>query len=100
MCSSDLPPLSLSRSLLQSLHSFTGYLSSPSTEGPTYDSTLLLSSLSLTFSPQILIDYGSVDNFYKQGQLLPEKFEEAARKKGLEGVQVREQEGYDHSYCE
>jgi len=31
---------------------------------------------------------------------LPEKFEEAARKKGLEGVQVREQEGYDHSYCE
>jgi S-formylglutathione hydrolase len=45
----------------------------------------------------ILIDVGTGDNFYKQGQLLPEKFEEAAKKAG-KGVKVRYQDGYDHSY--
>lgn len=39
---------------------------------------------------------GTSDNFYKQGQLLPEKLEEAARGKGK--VKVRWQVGYDHSY--
>lgn len=39
------------------------------------------------------------DAFYKQGQLLPENFEGAAREAGVEGkVKVRMQEGYDHSY--
>ncbi|KAL7417652.1 esterase D [Mrakia frigida] len=78
---------------------FAGYLSSPSTEGPSHDATLLLPNVA--FSPKILIDYGTSDNFFKQGQLLPEKFKEAARKKGLNGeeeVRVRSQEGYDHSY--
>ena len=45
----------------------------------------------------ILIDVGTGDNFYKQGQLLPEKLEEAA-KKADKGVKVRYQDGYDHSY--
>ncbi|KAM0715948.1 hypothetical protein Q7P37_008462 [Cladosporium fusiforme] len=45
----------------------------------------------------ILIDVGTGDNFYKQGQLLPEKLEEAAKKAG-KGVKVRYQDGYDHSY--
>lgn len=45
----------------------------------------------------ILIDVGTGDNFYKQGQLLPEKLEEAAKKAG-KGVNVRYQEDYDHSY--
>ncbi|KAF2771045.1 S-formylglutathione hydrol [Teratosphaeria nubilosa] len=45
----------------------------------------------------ILIDVGTGDNFYKQGQLLPENFEAAAKKAG-KGVRVRYQEGYDHSY--
>ncbi|KAL9006001.1 MAG: hypothetical protein Q9188_001235 [Gyalolechia gomerana] len=44
----------------------------------------------------ILIDVGTSDNFYKQGQLLPEKFEEAAKDKGK--VNIRWQDGYDHSY--
>ncbi|KAL8975647.1 MAG: hypothetical protein Q9197_000122 [Variospora fuerteventurae] len=39
---------------------------------------------------------GTSDNFYKQGQLLPEKLEEAAQGKGE--VNVRWQVGYDHSY--
>lgn len=47
---------------------------------------------------KVLIDVGTGDNFYKQGQLLPENFEKAAKEKGFQGVQVRLQEGYDHSY--
>ncbi|KAL8733850.1 MAG: hypothetical protein Q9166_001838 [cf. Caloplaca sp. 2 TL-2023] len=44
----------------------------------------------------ILIDVGTSDNFYKQGQLLPETFEKAAQGKGK--VNIRWQDGYDHSY--
>ncbi|KAL8694998.1 MAG: hypothetical protein Q9218_000470 [Villophora microphyllina] len=44
----------------------------------------------------ILIDVGTADNFYHQGQLLPENFEKAAQGKGK--VNVRWQDGYDHSY--
>ncbi|KAI4104220.1 MAG: hypothetical protein L6R37_003389 [Teloschistes peruensis] len=44
----------------------------------------------------ILIDVGTADNFYRQGQLLPENFEKAAEGKGK--VNVRWQDGYDHSY--
>ena len=38
---------------------------------------------------EALIDVGTNDNFYKQGQLLPENFEKAAEDKG---IQVRYQE--------
>ena len=43
---------------------------------------------------------GTGDNFYKQGQLLPENFLKAARDAGYDEfqVRVRSQEGYDHSY--
>ncbi|KAL8902681.1 MAG: hypothetical protein Q9207_004465 [Kuettlingeria erythrocarpa] len=44
----------------------------------------------------ILIDVGTADNFYEQGQLLPENFEKAAEGKGK--VNIRWQDGYDHSY--
>ncbi|KAL9613500.1 MAG: hypothetical protein Q9167_001942 [Letrouitia subvulpina] len=44
----------------------------------------------------ILIDVGTADNFYKQGQLLPDNFVQAAQGKGK--VNLRWQEGYDHSY--
>ena len=39
---------------------------------------------------------GTNDNFYHQGQLLPENFIAAAQGKGH--VNVRWQDGYDHSY--
>lgn len=41
---------------------------------------------------------GTGDNFYKQGQLLPENFLKAARDAGHDESQVlvRSQEGYDH----
>lgn len=52
----------------------------------------------------ILIDVGTGDDFFKQGQLLPENLVEAARgRAGVEdggdgGVNLRFHEGYDHSY--
>lgn len=47
----------------------------------------------------ILIDVGTGDNFYKQKQLLPENFVEAAKSAGHgDGVNVRMQPDYDHSY--
>ncbi|PWY90720.1 putative esterase [Aspergillus heteromorphus CBS 117.55] len=46
----------------------------------------------------VLIDVGTGDNFYKQGQLLPENFEKAAKEAGVEGVNIRYQPDYDHSY--
>jgi len=47
----------------------------------------------------VLIDVGTGDNFYKQKQLLPENFAEAAKASGNDkGLVVRYQDGYDHSY--
>ncbi|KAL5051157.1 hypothetical protein BDW71DRAFT_83605 [Aspergillus fruticulosus] len=46
----------------------------------------------------ILIDVGTGDNFYKQGQLLPESLEKAAKEAGVSGIKVRYQPDYDHSY--
>ncbi|KAJ2906825.1 hypothetical protein MKZ38_010323 [Zalerion maritima] len=45
-----------------------------------------------------LVDVGTGDNFYKQGQLLPENLEAAAKETGLSGLTMRYQDGYDHSY--
>merc|ERR1712000_789002 len=45
-----------------------------------------------------LIDVGTGDNFYKQGQLLPENFEKAVKDAGINGVKVRYHDDYDHSY--
>ncbi|KIK07471.1 hypothetical protein K443DRAFT_86940 [Laccaria amethystina LaAM-08-1] len=78
---------------------FAGYLSGGVAEGiKHHDATALISR---SKDPvHILIDYGTGDHFYKQGQLLPEKFLEAARDAGYDEVQVRvrRHEGYDHSY--
>ena len=46
-----------------------------------------------------MLTVGTGDNFYKQGQLLPENFIAAAKEIGQEkGVNVRFQPDYDHSY--
>ncbi|KAI1537450.1 esterase [Pyrenophora tritici-repentis] len=48
---------------------------------------------------EMLIDVGTGDNFYKQGQLLPENFVQAAKEAGNDkGIQLRMQPDYDHSY--
>ncbi|KAI9798074.1 MAG: hypothetical protein M1833_004971 [Piccolia ochrophora] len=47
----------------------------------------------------LLIDVGTADNFYKQKQLLPENFMAAAKSAGVDqGVTLRFQPDYDHSY--
>ncbi|KAF8430498.1 Alpha/Beta hydrolase protein [Terfezia claveryi] len=48
----------------------------------------------------VLIDVGTGDKFYKQGQLLPENFDETAAHLGIRGphYKMRFQEEYDHSY--
>ena len=44
-------------------------------------------------------EQGTGDNFYKQGQLLPENLIEAAKSAGNDkGINLRMQPGYDHSY--
>lgn len=75
---------------------FEGYLAEGLKEGEQYDATLLLKSS--TEPPQILIDSGTADDFYKQGQLLPENFQKVAEEKAFKDVEVRLQDGYDHSY--
>lgn len=49
------------------------------------------------FPTPILIDQGTGDQFFKDQQLLPEKFSAAAAKSGQKLV-LRMQEGYDHGY--
>ncbi|KAF7436621.1 hypothetical protein PC9H_003454 [Pleurotus ostreatus] len=78
---------------------FKGYLQNGIEEAKAqYDATELIAKT--TDSVHILIDYGTGDNFYKQGQLLPENFLKAARDAGHDElkVRVRSHEGYDHSY--
>lgn len=44
------------------------------------------------------VDYGSDDQFYKDGQLRPEAFQKALADAGREAeVDVQQREGYDHS---
>ncbi|KAH6916895.1 esterase D [Coprinopsis sp. MPI-PUGE-AT-0042] len=78
---------------------FKGYLAGGVSEGADrYDATELVAKA--TDPLHILIDYGTGDQFYQQGQLLPENFLKAARGAGYDEVQVRvrSQEDYDHSY--
>ncbi|PPQ64492.1 hypothetical protein CVT26_002031 [Gymnopilus dilepis] len=81
------------------IKAFGGYLQGGVDEAlDKYDATALISKT--TDPVHILVDYGTADNFYKQGQLLPENFLKAARDAGHDEfqVRVRSQEGYDHSY--
>ncbi|KAF8203039.1 esterase D [Pholiota molesta] len=71
---------------------FNGYLQGGVAEAlDKYDATALISKAS---------DPGTGDNFYKQGQLLPENFLKAARDTGHDEfqVRVRSHNAYDHSY--
>ncbi|KAG9081180.1 hypothetical protein FRC07_014598 [Ceratobasidium sp. 392] len=78
---------------------FEGYLKGGVEEGKEHDATELIGRAKGK-EVYILADYGTGDNFYKQGQLLPEKFIAAAKSAGFntDVVDVREREGYDHSY--
>jgi len=84
------------------IKAFNGYLQGGVEEGKVrYDATELVVKCKSKENPvHVLVDYGSEDQFLKDGQLLPENFLKKAREVGYDEVQVRvrKQEGYDHSY--
>ncbi|KAJ4411731.1 hypothetical protein N0V82_008915 [Gnomoniopsis sp. IMI 355080] len=78
---------------------FSGYLGKENKEEwKKHDATELVKGWNKGTPLNMLVDVGTGDNFYKQKQLLPENFEKAVKDAGLEGLTLRYQEGYDHSY--
>ncbi|KAK2608778.1 hypothetical protein QQS21_002635 [Conoideocrella luteorostrata] len=75
---------------------FKGYLGDDREAWKKHDATELVAKWK--GSLPCLIDVGTGDNFYKNGQLLPENFSKALKEAGVEGVDIRYQDGYDHSY--
>ncbi|KAF2461279.1 Alpha/Beta hydrolase protein [Lineolata rhizophorae] len=77
---------------------FSGYFGADNkSKWAEHDATELLKSYKGPL--ELLIDVGTGDNFYKQGQLLPENFIQVAKEKGLDGgIKLRMQPDYDHSY--
>jgi len=75
---------------------FTGYLGEDQETWKAYDATELMKSYA---GPKntILIDQGVADNFYPAGQLLPENFQTVCDEV-KHPLDLRMQEGYDHSY--
>ncbi|KAL1954494.1 hypothetical protein VTO42DRAFT_1105 [Malbranchea cinnamomea] len=75
---------------------FKGYFGDDTEKWKEHDATELVKKWKGRLD--VLIDVGTGDNFYKQGQLLPENFANAAKEAGVEGVNIRYQPDYDHSY--
>lgn len=78
---------------------FKGYFGEKDWEssGKKHDATELVKSWKGPLD--VLIDVGTGDNFYKQGQLLPENFAAAAKEAGVDKeLKIRYQPDYDHSY--
>ena len=73
---------------------FTNYLGPLREDWADYDACALLAGLQA--APELLIDQGTADSFLT-GQLLPQKLADVCREKGHR-LQLRMQEGYDHSY--
>jgi len=74
---------------------FSAYLGEDKQEWQNYDATALINAGAKV--NDILIDQGGADEFYDEGQLLPENFE-AACKNANQPLTLRMQDGYDHSY--
>ncbi|MCJ1478457.1 hypothetical protein MMC13_007137 [Lambiella insularis] len=77
---------------------FKGYFGeSNKSQWKAHDATELVKSYKGPLN--VLIDVGTNDNFYKQGQLLPENFAAAAKEAGNDKeLMIRYNEGHDHSY--
>lgn len=74
---------------------FNHYLGENRESWRSYDASELV--LTSEYNRQILIDVGTADPFLEQQQLLPEVFEAACEKAGV-NLTLRMQPGYDHSY--
>lgn len=82
------------------IKAFSGYFGEEEKDGKwkEHDATELISKYNGP-TPNILIDVGTADNFYKDKQLLPENLTAAAENSPFKGkVDVRYQDGHDHSY--
>lgn len=79
---------------------FSGYLGSDESTWQDYDACELMRSRGPFANLPILIDQGTEDNFLKGDvdQLRPDAFTAACEEKAQTNVDVRMQEGYDHSY--
>jgi len=75
---------------------FTGYLGPDKASWEEYDATCLVGKFAAARG-KILIDQGAEDSFLKSQQLLPENFGKACQE-AQHPVDIRMQEGYDHSY--
>ncbi len=75
---------------------FHGYLGPNKSDWEKYDATSLLKS-GLNHSAEILIDQGTLDPFLSE-RLLTKNILEASRVAGKQKINLRFQEGYDHSY--
>jgi uncharacterized protein YjbI with pentapeptide repeats len=73
----------------------TGYLGGDRAAWKAYDSTALVAERGWT-GPPILVDQGTKDQFL-ENQLHPELLQDACARAGVP-LQLRMQEGYDHSY--
>eukprot|EP00906_Rhabdomonas_costata_P035795 RCo050278 len=78
------------------IKAFTHYLGSDKFKWKAYDATELVKKYSGP-NLEILISQGTLDNFLAE-QLRPEAFVEAARGNSKVAVELRMEEGYDHSY--
>jgi S-formylglutathione hydrolase len=76
---------------------FTGYLGEDREGWKAHDATELVKGWK-GGDLKALVDVGTGDQFYKQGQLLPENLEKAAREAGVEGLTVRYQEVSSFSF--
>ncbi len=74
---------------------FKTYLGDDQSLWEAYDATHLIQSG--TQLADILIEQGTADEFYTEGQLLPENFAKACEEAG-QTLTLRMQAGYDHSY--
>ncbi|RKU41024.1 hypothetical protein DL546_002180 [Coniochaeta pulveracea] len=77
---------------------FKGYLGEDREEWKKHDATELVRKVKKGTDLKMLVDVGTGDQFYQQKQLLPENFEAAVEEAGAEGLELRYQDAYDHSY--
>lgn len=69
---------------------FSGYLGADREAWKKHDATELVRGWAGK-DIKALVDVGTGDNFYKQGQLLPENFEKAVKEAGVKGLELRYQ---------
>ena len=74
---------------------FSAYLGDDQQYWQQYDAVALIEAGASV--PDILVDQGAADEFLDEGQLLPETLVAACKTAGIP-LQMRMQDGYDHSY--